>query len=249
SQDGRSILFNETREGGGRASAIYLRRVDSASPVHIGEGYGDALSPDGKWILAHNGSKLMLLPAGPGEPREIKVVGNFDLGAEWLPDNKHVVIGGALPKTGYRLLLIDTLDESVLPLTPENIWANTIRPFAVSADTRYVAGMTADERVALYSMDGSGTPKLVAGIEKGEVPIAWTPDSSALYVYRPTAVPARVYKVTVATGARELWKEFVPSDPAGVYKIAPVFMTRDAAAYAYNALRTTSDLYVAEGLR
>ncbi|HEX7421577.1 MAG TPA: hypothetical protein VF505_16925, partial [Thermoanaerobaculia bacterium] len=249
SEDGRSILFNETREGGGRASAIYLRRVDSPAPVHIGEGYGDALSPDGKWILAHNGLKLMLLPAGPGEARELKLAGNFDHGAQWLPDSKHVVIGGALPKAGYRLLLIDTLDESVLPLTPENIWANTIRPFAISADTRYVAGMTAEETVALYSMDGSGTPKPVAGIEKGEVPIAWSPDNSAIYVYRPTAVPARVYKVTLATGARELWKEFVSADPAGVYKIAPVFMTRDATTYAYNALRSTSDLYVAEGLR
>ena len=38
SQDGRSILFNETREGGGRGSAIYLRRVDSPAPVHIGDG-------------------------------------------------------------------------------------------------------------------------------------------------------------------------------------------------------------------
>ena len=100
------------------------------APVLIGEGYGDALSPDGKWILAHAGPKLVLLPAGPGEPREIKVVGNFDLGAEWLPDSKKVVIGGALPKAGYRLLLIDTVDESVLPLSPENIWANTIRPFS-----------------------------------------------------------------------------------------------------------------------
>ena len=58
-----------------------------------------------------------------------------------------------------------------------------------------------------------------------------------------------MYKVTIATGTRELWKEFASADPAGVYKIAPVFMTRDAATYAYNALRSTSDLYVSEGLR
>jgi len=203
SDNGRTILFNDTREGGGPSNAIYLRHTESPAPVHIGEGYADAISRDGKWILAHNGLKLVLLPAGPGEARELKLAGNFDRGAEWLPDNKHVVIGGALPKTGYRLLLIDTLDESVLPLTPENIWVNTIRPFAVSGDTRYIAGMTADETIALYSMDGSETPKAVSGVEKGEVPIEWAPDGSALYVYRPTAVPARVYKVMLTTGARE----------------------------------------------
>ncbi|HEY3057145.1 MAG TPA: protein kinase [Thermoanaerobaculia bacterium] len=248
SQDGRSILFNETREGGGSRSAIYLRRVDSPAPVHIGEGYGDALSPDGKWILAHSGAKLMLLPTGSGEPREIKLIGNFDLGAEWLPDSKRVVIGGALPKSNYRLLVVDTLEETVDPISPENVWASTLRPFAVSADGRTVAGMTAEETIALYPIKG-GEPRSVPGVEKGEVPIEWTPDGGALYVYRPTSLPARVYKVTLATGAHELWKEFGPSDPAGVYKMAPVFMTRDAAAYAYNALRTTSDLYVAEGLK
>lgn len=139
SSDGRSILFNETREGGGRGSGIYLRKIDSPAPVHIGDGYGDALSPDGKWILAHNGAKLMLLPTGSGESRELKLIGNFDFGADWLPDSKRVVIGGALPKSNYRLILLDTLDETVKPLSPENIWANTLRPFTVSPNGRYVA--------------------------------------------------------------------------------------------------------------
>ncbi|HEX9160508.1 MAG TPA: hypothetical protein VF980_02275 [Thermoanaerobaculia bacterium] len=248
SADGRSILFNETREGGGRTGAIYLRRADSPAPVHIGDGYGDALSPDGKWILAHTGPKLTLLPVGSGEPRDIKLIGNFDLGAEWLPDSKQVIIGGALPSSNYRLLLIDTLEERVTPISPENIWANSLRPFAVSADGRSVAGMTADEMITIYALNG-GAPAPVQGVQKGEVPIEWTPDGTALYVYRPTALPARVFKVTLATGTRELWKEFGSSDPAGVYKIAPVLMTRDASAYAYNALRSTSDLYVAEGLK
>ena len=249
SSDGRSILFNETREGGGRGSGIYLRKVDSPAPVHIGDGYGDALSPDGKWILAHNGAKLMLLPTGSGEPRELKLIGNFDFGADWLPDSKRVVIGGALPKSNYRLILLDTLDETVKPLSPENIWANTLRPFTVSPNGRYVAGMTADETIALYPLGEGDVVVPVRGVEKGEVPIDWTNDNSAIYVYRPTALPARVFKVNLETGARELWKEFAPNDPAGIYKIAPVFMARDTGAYSYNALRTTNDLYVAEGLK
>ncbi|HSP35368.1 MAG TPA: serine/threonine-protein kinase [Thermoanaerobaculia bacterium] len=250
SDDAKTILFNETREGGGGKNAIYLRKIDAPTPVHMGEGYGDALSPNGNWILAHVGPKLMLLPTGAGDARDVKVAGSFDLGAEFLPDSKRFVIGGALPKENYRLLLIDTLDETVTPLSPENIWSpNTLRPFAVSGDGRTVAGMTAEQTIALYAVDGAVAPVAMPGVEKGEVPIEWTPDGSALYVYRPTALPAHVFKVNVTTGARELWKEFSPVDPAGVYKIAPVLMTRDAGGYAYNALRTTSDLYVAEGLK
>jgi hypothetical protein len=109
--------------------------------------------------------------------------------------------------------------------------------------------MTANETIALYSVDGSAAQVPVQGAEKGEVPIVWSADAQSLFVYRPTALPAQVIRITPATGAREPWKQFTPTDPAGVYKIAPVLVTPDAGAYAYNALRVLNDLYVAEGLR
>jgi hypothetical protein len=108
--------------------------------------------------------------------------------------------------------------------------------------------MTAEETIALYPTDGSMNAIAVSSAEKGEVPIGFASDASAIYVYRPTALPARVIKISLSSGARELWKEFSPADPSGIYKISPVLITPDGASYAYNALRTTSDLYVAEGL-
>jgi serine/threonine protein kinase/Tol biopolymer transport system component len=248
--DGKTVLFNETREGGGARSAIYLRRAGEPAAVRIGDGYGDAISPDGHWVLAHSGpSKLVVLPTGTGEPRELKINGNFDIGAQWFPDSKRVVVGGAVPDHGYQLWIIDTLEEKSNAITPENIWGGTIRPFAVSPDSRLVAGMTGQQTIALYDTTGTAPATPVNGAEKGEVPITFSPDAAALYVYKPIAIPAKVYRIELATGARTLWKEFSPSDPAGVYKIAPVVMTQDAGAYAYNAMRLLSDLYVAENLR
>ena len=247
--DGKTILFNETREGGGKGSAVYLRTAGSAAPVRIGDGYGDGLSPDGKYALTHVGQKLVLLPTAAGEPRELKVTGNFDYGAAWFPDNHRVVIGGAIPNHNYQLHVIDTLDETVTPISPENIWANSTRPFAVSPDGRIVAGMTQQETIALYPVTGDGSPVALNGTQQGEIPVTFSADGQRLYVYRPNSLPAQVFRITLQTGARELWKQFSPTDPAGVYKIAPVSVTPDGGAYAYSALRTLSDLYVAEGLR
>jgi len=249
SRDGRTILFNEPREGGGAASAIYLRHLDAPTPVRIGDGYGDAISPDGKYVLGHNGAKLVVVPTGSGESRELKTDGAFDLGAAWFPDGRRVVVAGALPKKGYQLHIIDTLDESVKPLSPENIWGDAYRPFAVSPDGHYVAGMTTQQTIALYPVDTAAEPSIVPGIEPGEVPIAWSADAGSLFIYRPTTLPAQVTRVTLATGAREPWKQFSPTDPAGVYKIAPICITPDGTAYAYDALRMLGDLYVADGLR
>ncbi|HEV7427600.1 MAG TPA: hypothetical protein VGQ46_14650, partial [Thermoanaerobaculia bacterium] len=249
SRDGRTLLFNESREGGGAASAMYLRRLDSPTPVRIADGYGDAISPDGKYVLGHSGPKLVVVPTGSGEARELKTDGAFDFGAAWLPDGRRVVIAGALPKKGYQLLVIDTLDESVKSISPEGIWGDAYRPFAVSPDGHYAAGMTKQRTIALYPIDAAAEPSIVPAIEPGEIPIAWSADGASLFVHRPTALPAQVTRVTLATGAREPWKQFSPTDPAGVYKIAPICITPDGTAYAYDALRMLGDLYVADGLR
>ena len=246
--DGRTILFSETREGGGAKNAVYLRRLDEPAPLRLGEGIADGLSPDGKWVLAHQGSKLFLLPTGTGQPRELKLNGAFEGGAAWMPDSRRAVVAGAVGGEGLRLHIIDTLDETTKAISPENIWSGGAREFAVSPDGRFVAGMSADETIVIYAADGSSaTP--VTNAEKGEVPVQWSADGASLLVYRPTALPARVVRITLATGAREPWKEFMPADPAGVYKISPVLVTPDGRGYAYTAMRTLSDLYAVEGLK
>ncbi len=248
SPDGRTILFSETREGGGAKAAIYLRRLDAATPVRLGDGIADGLSPDTKWVLAHHGAKIVLLPTGMGEPRELKLEGSFNEGAAWMPDSRRAILGGAIPEEGFRLHVVDTLDETMKPITPEGIHDGGTREFAVSPDGRFVAGVSAEETIVLYAVDGtSATP--VASAEKGEVPIQWSADGTALYVYRTTALPARIFRITLATGAREPWKELLPADPAGVYKISPLLITPDGGGYAYTARRTLNDLYVVEGLK
>jgi Tol biopolymer transport system component len=248
SADGRTILFNETREGGGAAGSVYLRRSDAAMPIRIGDGFGDAISPDGRWIVSHQGAKLVLLPTGAGEARALKLDGAFDLGAAWMPDGRHFVVAGARPGERYGLYLVDTTTEIVRQFTSGDMWGEAFRPFAISPDGSVVAAMNAKQQAQLYPLSGA-TPTAVNGVEAGEVPITFSPDGTQLYVARPTALPVRVFRITLATGQRELWKEFAALDPAGVYRIAPILMTRDAAAYAYGTLRNLSDVYVVDGLR
>jgi len=248
SPDGKTIVFSETREGGGAKAAVYLRRAEQPAPVRLADGVGDALSPDGKWVLIHQGPKLVLVPTGIGDARELKIDGTFEVGAAWLPDSRRLVAGGALAGKAYQLHVIDTLDEMATPISPEGIWSGGSRAFAVSPDGRLVAGMTADETIVVYPTTG-GEPVPVTGVEKGEIPIQWSADAASLLVYRPTALPARVHRVHLATGARELWRELAPDDLAGVYRVSPVLVTPNGDGWAYNAMRTLSDLYVAEGLK
>ena len=50
SPDGKTLLFEEG--GGADVFVMYLRRLDGSPAIRVGTGSAQALSPDGKWILA-----------------------------------------------------------------------------------------------------------------------------------------------------------------------------------------------------
>ncbi|MDQ2978985.1 MAG: hypothetical protein M3R62_07175, partial [Acidobacteriota bacterium] len=102
--------------------------------------------------------------------------------------------------------------------------------------------------IQLCPVDG-GSPRILPGSLPGDVPIRWSADGSSLYVYRPGPPPVDVYRIRAATGARELWKQIAPADPAGVETVEPIVMTPDARSWVQGYRRRFSDLYVVEGLK
>jgi hypothetical protein len=95
----------------------------------------------------------------------------------------------------------------------------------------------------------SGEPKLISGLLEGETPVAWSADGLSLYIYRGGELPAKVYRLEIATGRRTLWKQLMPPDPAGVEYVGPILPAPDGKAYAYGYRRLLSDLYLVEGLK
>src|SRR5262249_11230356 len=94
SVDGTSVLLTRQDEGAGRNREFGLRQVEPLSAVRLGPGQGIALSFDGKWALARllgDPSKLLILPTGAGEPRQLAAPGFQYLNAGWFPDGKRIV--------------------------------------------------------------------------------------------------------------------------------------------------------------
>jgi Tol biopolymer transport system component len=248
SDDGRMLLFSEQGEGSARTPSVYVRRTDGSAPVRLGEGISTELSPDGKWALAlrrGTPAQLQLLPLGAGE---VKALTDDEINhqwATWCPDGSCVVFSGDQPGHGVRLYLQRLAGGRPEPLTPEGV---RITWHPVSPDGRTVAAVGPGERGFLYSLSG-GEPRPIPGMTEGDRPIRWSADGQALFLLRDGVVPAPVFRLDLATGRREHWLEFMPSDPAGVGLINPAFLTRDGRHYVYSYRRVLSDLYVTEGLR
>ena len=105
-----------------------------------------------------------------------------------------------------------------------------------------------DGKASLYPVAG-GEARLVPGLEPGDVPIRWSVDECSLFVFRKSGSTPRVYLVDLSTGRNELWKEIMPSDPAGIIDVWGVHVAPDERSYYYSYMRNLSDLYLVEGLR
>ncbi len=246
SADGKTLLFNETREAGGPMGAIYLRKTDGAPAVRLGEGEGLALSPDGKWVLTMTRAappQLVLLPAGAGEARSLPNEGIHPLGASWFPDGDRLLVVGREPGHAARNYALRLSAGGLRPITPEGVLGGVLSP-----DGKVIAVTGPGRKLALYDVEG-GDPRPVPGDTAGYSPIRWSADGRTVYVRRPGEVPIQVYRLDLATGRKELWREIAPYDPTGILYIAPILITPDGKSYAYSYARHQVDLYVVEGLR
>lgn len=249
SSDGKLLLFDESGEAGGLAGAIYLRKMDGSSPVKLADGNSNSLSADSKWVLGGAGFSVhsaVILPTGTGQGQTLNIDTLAYHWGNWLPNGKQILFVANEPNHGSRMYLMDIPQGRPHPITPEGVGVVNYTRF-VSPDGQFFLGLDAEEKSNTYSVQ-SGDGKPVLGLNPAEVAFGWTGDGKSVYVYRP-AVPAVVYRVELATGRRQLWKELNPPDPTGINFIRPPHISADGKAYAYNYNRVLSDLYLVDGLK
>jgi serine/threonine protein kinase/Tol biopolymer transport system component len=256
SPDGKTLLFDEEGGGGslaysksgGLSYAVYVRKTDGSPAVLLGEGGAMALSPDGKRVLAQtqdSPAQLRLLATGAGEARDLTQDKVNHTWARWFPDGKRVLYSGNEPGQGVKLYVLEIASGKTQAVTPEGVDGNA---FFVSPDSQWIAGIGPDRKGYLYPV-GGGEPRVIPGLNPGEQPITWSADGHFLYIYQPGELPASVNRLDIQTGQRSLWKQLLPSDPAGVETIGPILMTPDAQTCIFGYHRMLADLYLVEGLK
>jgi serine/threonine protein kinase len=256
SADGKTLLFDEEGGGGslaysksgGLSYAVYIRKTDGSPAVLLGEGGAVSLSPDGKSVIAQtqaSPSQLRLLTTGAGEAKELTNDNVNHSWAHWFPDGKRVLFTGNEPGKGVRLYVYDPGSGKSQPISPEGVNGTA---FVISPDSQTVAAIGADQKGYLFPVSG-GEPRVIPGLNPGEQPITFSADGLSLYIYQPGELPAKVDRLDLRTGQRTLWRQLMPSDPAGVETIGPILMTPDAKTCVFGYHRMLADLYLVEGLQ
>jgi eukaryotic-like serine/threonine-protein kinase len=260
SADGKVVLFSDRGpEGATEFMHTYLRRTDGSPAVRLGEGSALSLSPDGRWaisLLAGPPARCLLLPTGPGEPKPLPV-GDLECRyASWFPDGQRLLVWGRKPGRSFRVFLQDLEGREQRPLTPEGFAVHSeteegslpLGSPAVSPDGKLVAVADPQRKLVLFSV-GGGAPRPIPAARPRETPVGWSADSQSLYMFSALEeLPARIDRIDLRSGRRELFKQIALSDPAASGMVGIVFAP-GGEAYAYNYGVYLGTLYVLEGVR
>jgi len=241
SQDGSKVLFTVLPEGAAEGGSTYLRGTDGSPAVRLGDGMAQGLSPDGKWALSilTSPSRLILLPTGPGQTKDLTRPGLTYLGGGWFPDGRRVAF--IAEAQGARRTYGQDLDGG----EPRTI--GPAETALVTPDGRSLV-VVHDGKAYFEAIEG-GEPRPIPGFEPGESPVTWSRDGRSLFLTRFQDLSIQVHRLDTLTGRRELLFDLRPPDPAGVAPYPGLAVSADGRSYAYSFIRNLSELYLIEGLR
>jgi Tol biopolymer transport system component len=253
SADGKQLLLYEEGSNPERQEEVfttYLRPTDGSDAKRLGDGRALALSPDGRWALVARTAPethLVLLPVGKGEPQRLPGSGLLYRRAVFFPDGRRILYN-ADDKEGAAHTYIQDVEGG----PPRQIGKEGMYGTLVSPDGRTVTIWTWDEGVYFYSADGEENPRPVRGALGSDAPWRWSSDGKTIYLWAIDEEPPALYRLDLATGRRERWKQLAPPDMTGFLRYGSriagpgLTITPDGRYYAYTYFTDQSRLVLTD---
>ena len=201
------------------------------------------MTPDAKFVfttsLTQNLAPLTMRPVGAGQPRELDlggVVANIAPGQHLScsSDGRRVAFTGTKPGAG-RAAYVMELDGGV----PHAVSSEGATSAVISPDgSKVVVG---DPKLGPYVVSAAGRVP-VPGASKNDMPLAWSSDGCCILSSDGT-LPLRIYRTALSGGHRELVRELVSPDPAGII-YGWLTLSPDGRFYLQRYRRVLSDVYL-----
>jgi Tol biopolymer transport system component len=248
SDDGATVLFEEQGIASLGRSVFYLRDVRGGPAVRLEEGRARDLSSDGTHVLALSNSspeRLLLVPTGVGETREIPVRGvDRFTGARFVPGEREIILIGSRAGEASRFWRLPASGGEAQPFSEQALASWFL--FAISPDGEWVAAVPQAGRPRLHGIH-NGEAREIPGTEPGDFPVHW-PVMNELLVCRREERRSPIYRINLESGARELVRVLEPLDPAGVSGVFPIHFARDLETCVFGYRIILSSLFLATGL-
>ena len=250
SANGKTVLFHEWGEAVGARPTVYLRRIDESAAVRLGDGKALSLSPDGRWALAlvnKDRPQLVMLPTGTGESHVIPTEGVTDVyWAKWFPDSRRILLAGETEPDGPQTFVQDVETGQLKRVADRGTLGMLVSP-----DGRRMLARDPSGSYSVWPVDG-GQPTVVSGLGPDDRPFQWSADGQFLYVRSGKDSVLHVERYNLTTGRRDLWRELLPHDSAGVFGVATgrgeFAVTPDGTSAVFTSWTWLGDLFLVQGV-
>ena len=213
SQDGmRATLLRETARWRRRAHTTYLRRTDGADASPLAR-EGAGLSQDGTWALVVRWSPEAHLRFCRRESESRETSGRRH--------RSRITSLRSSVRTPNR---VAAEEKGKPPRSTSSTWTgSTSSSLKGDVGDARVAGRPAARRSTMRpAPDRSGRRRRAAAVDRGcpseDFLVQWSADGKTLYV-RGEEGPLTLYRLDLATGRRELWKQPAPPDRGGLPRV------------------------------
>jgi hypothetical protein len=209
-----------------------------------------ALSPDGQYVLMSPGegpyTRLMLVPTGPGEARALpagKIAGYRQ--AIFLPDGKHVVVGGY--EEGRRqALYVQDLDGGEPRALVTGGYGIACR--APSPDGKLIIASNPLGLSDIVSTDGSVPPRTLL-LPAGYHVLQWLPGGTHVLLFTDH-LPIELADFDLETQKSFRSGSLPPvGDQGGELRPDAVMASADRRHFSINMVQLLGDLYVVSNVK
>ena len=169
--------------------------------------------------------------------------------AGWFPDGRQIFFSGTEAGHRPRTYVQDIGGGEPRPVTAEGMEGDLLSP-----DGKLIAAHDRYGEFYLCPVEG-GEPRAIEGLLEGDDHFASVECRWPIPFCTGGAgdLVLKIYKLDLASGRRELWKELTPPDPAVLIGIGTtageVRLTPDGKSYVYTYWTYPSELYLVEGLK
>ncbi len=247
SADGKTVLFDESGEGGGKRYSVYLQDVDKQSFERLGEGRAIDLSPDGRWALTQafdNTSTLVLHSVKEHKTIPFRTGGFQYTWAKFLPQSKcpEILFEGGRPGEKTHIY------RQRLPNGSPVLLNTDVRLTRIVIDTTgsLAAGCTGDSRIAILDLAQDKLHFLPTS--RRVTPVGFLNNRELLTSYRQKA-SLDLEILNIETNHARPYGRIDFPDPVGSAIVFPLHLAKDLRTFVYSRLQTLSALYLVSGWR
>lgn len=246
SPDGRRLVFYNWEA---KTPVTYLRTLDGSAPLRIGEGRAEAMSLDGRWIIAIRDlprSQLVLLSTGAAPPRVLDTGGvRHFVWATWMPDGESLAFVGNEEGHQNRLYVQNVNHGPPRPVSEEGVYDHSYNGHPISPDGKFAAILFGPEHTLYLCELATGRSRPLAGSQPFDQMVRWAGDGRSLFILADRESPYDMIRLDVTTGQRTTWRDL--STP-GCFAVNKAVTTPDGGIFVASCINVQRQLFQVRGL-